>query len=191
RTTPSSFPPRARRRWSTAPTIPCSAERLRPGPEFVGALDRTTATAARRRSQAAVARCPALALLLRGGVLAAELGRRALEALVLAVELSLPRPGALEVVPHVEAQPPQPLRLQLDEVAVLEAAEPAVVGPRGEHVAGLQRVDGGDPLDAARDLVRHVARVEVLLELAVDPEPDPEVVGVADLVGRHEVGPHR
>jgi len=115
-------------------------------------------------------------------VLAAELRGRPLEPLVLAVEPRLPPPGPLEVVPHIEAQPPQPLRLELHHVAVLKSAEAAVIRPRRENVPGLEGVDRGHPLDAARDLVGHVAGVEALLELAVDPELDVEPVGIRDLV---------
>ena len=61
--------------------------------------------------------------------------------LLLALEARLARPGALEVVAHVEAQPAQALGLELDLVAVLERVQAAMVGAGGEDVAGLQRVD--------------------------------------------------
>src|SRR5262245_63531921 len=80
-------------------------------------------------------------------VLPGQLRRRSVLALVLAVEPGLARPGALEIVAHVEAQPTEPLGLQLDAVAVLEAAQPTMVGAGGQDVAGLQGVDRRDPLD--------------------------------------------
>src|SRR5206468_10038734 len=43
----------------------------------------------------------------------------------------------------------------------------------------------------ARNLVGHVARVVVLLELAVHPELDLKPVRIGDLVGRHDVRPDR
>ena len=44
-----------------------------------------------------------------------------------------------------------------------------MIGAGREHVAGLEGVDRAHPFDAARNIVRHVAGVEVLLERAVDP----------------------
>src|SRR5262249_13755559 len=112
-----------------------------------------------------------------GRVLAGQLGRRPFLLLLLPLEPCLPCPRALEAIAHAEAEPAQAVRLQLDLVAVLEGAEPPVVGAGGEDVAGLERVDGGDPLDAPGNLVRHVAGVEVLLEHRIDPEPNLEVAG--------------
>src|SRR5947199_3819299 len=126
----------------------------------------------------------------RGRVLPGELRRRAFELLLLPLEPSLPGPRALQVVADVDAQPAQPLRLQLDQVPVLEGAEAAVVGARRQDVARLQGMDGADPLDAPRDLVGHVAGVEVLLERLVHPEPDLQSVRVAHLVGGHQPGAH-
>src|SRR3989454_5666092 len=96
----------------------------------------------------------------RGSVLPRQLRRRPFEPLLLPLEPSLAGPRALQVVADVQAQPAQPLRLQLDQIPVLEGAEATVVGARGEDVARLQGMDGADPLDAPRNLVRHVARVE-------------------------------
>ena len=83
---------------------------------------------------------------------------------------------------------PEAFGLELDAVAVLEAGEAAVVGPGGEDVARLERVDARHPLDAARDLVGHVARVERLLDRAVHREPDRQLVRIRDLVRGHQVG---
>src|SRR5262249_5572235 len=130
---------------------------------------------------------PLRALLRRRSVLAAELRRRPFQPFRLPIEPGLPGPGALEVVPDGEAQPAQALGLHLDRIAVLVRAETTVVGAGGENVTGLERVDRGDPLDASRDLVGHVAGAEALLQGAVDPQPDLQRVRVADLVGRHDV----
>src|SRR6266571_4851540 len=130
-------------------------------------------------------------LMPRGSVFPRQLGRRPFELLLLPLEPSLAGPRAFQVVADVHAQPAQPLRLQLDQIPVLEGAEATVVGARGKDVAGLQRVNGADPLDAPRNLVRHVARVEVLLERFVHPEPHLEPVRVAHLVGGHQIGAHR
>src|SRR5262249_14668774 len=118
--------------------------------------------------------------------LARDLGRGSFLSLLLTIESCLPRPRALEVIPHVEAQTTQAVALELDPIAVLEAAQATVIGAGRQDVAGLERVDRRDPLDAARDLVRHVTGVEVLLQLAVHPQPHLELVRVSDLVGRHD-----
>src|SRR3954451_13107423 len=57
-------------------------------------------------------------------------------------------PFAVQLVLDVEGEPAQTLDLDLDLVAVHERVEAAVVGAGGYNVAGLQRVDRGQPLDA-------------------------------------------
>src|SRR3546814_4939919 len=79
------------------------------------------------------------------------------------------------------SQSPDAAAVQFDHVAVLDAAESAMVGAHRQHVAGLQRVNAAHPLDAAGDVVRHVGGVVVLLEIAVDPEADADVVRVRNL----------
>ena len=69
-----------------------------------------------------------MGLLRRGRVLPGQLRGGAFLAFLLAIETGFPPPGALEIVAHVEAEPAEAFRLELDLVAVLEAAEPAVVG---------------------------------------------------------------
>src|SRR3989442_1061118 len=130
-------------------------------------------------------------LMPRGSVFPRQLRRRPFEPLLLPLEPSLTSPRALQVVADVQAQPAQPLRLQLDQIPVLEGAEATVVGARGKDITGLERMDGADPLDAPRNLVRHVARVEVLLERFVHPEPHLEPVRVAHLVGGRQIRAHR
>src|SRR5215467_4166999 len=111
------------------------------------------------------ARCVSDALLLGGCVLSGQLRRRPFQLLFLPIEPRLTAPGALEVVADVEAQPAELLGLDLDAIAVLEPAEPAMIRAGGKNVAGIERMDRGDPLDAARNLVGHVAGVVVLLQL--------------------------
>src|SRR5438445_9814933 len=123
------------------------------------------------------------ALLRRRRVLSGQLRCRALELLLLPVQTGLPAPGALEVVPYVEAQPAELLGLDLDPIAVLETAQAAMVGAGRDDVAGLERVDRGDPYDAARDLVRHVARAVVLLDVRVDPQLYLQPMRIGDLDG--------
>src|ERR1700720_4810285 len=84
------------------------------------------------------------------GVIAGRLLRR----LLMHLQAGLASPGALQLVLHVEGEPPEPVDFELDLVAVLEGVEAAVVGAGGDDIARLQGVDRGKPLDAARDLVR-------------------------------------
>ncbi len=58
-----------------------------------------------------------------------------------------------------------------------------MIGAGGHDVAGLECMDGGQPLDAARNLVRHVVGVEVLLQFAVDPQFDLQLVRIRDFIG--------
>src|SRR6185436_4561990 len=69
-------------------------------------------------------------------VLPGKLRRDGVEALVLALEPGLARPGALERVAHVDAQRAEARGLQLHHVAVVEGVEAAMIGSGGEHVAG-------------------------------------------------------
>src|SRR5437870_652722 len=119
-----------------------------------------------------------------------ELRRAPLQAFSFVLQTRVPAPGAPELIANLHVQPPQSLDLELDPVAVLERGEAPVVGAGGEHVARIERVDSADPLDAAGNLVRHVARVEILLEYAVHPKPDLQMMRVANLIGGDEVGAH-
>src|SRR5262245_24185795 len=74
------------------------------------------------------------ALLALRRVLSGELRCRAVEPLLLSIQSSLSAPRALQIVSHVEAQLAEAFRLQLDQVSVLKAAQPAMVGARGEDV---------------------------------------------------------
>ena len=47
----------------------------------------------------------------------------------------------------MEAQPAQPLCLDLDQIPVLEGAQAAVIRPRGDDITRLQGVNRGDPLE--------------------------------------------
>src|SRR3990172_3860290 len=94
---------------------------------------------------------------------------------LLSLQASLARPGALQVITHPIDQLAEAIDLHLDEVAVLERPQPAVVRAAGDHIARLKRGDGGDPLEHSWDLVGHVAGVVVLPQLTLHPEADLEV----------------
>src|SRR5262249_36320010 len=143
----AGLPRVGRSRWTRA-----ARGRRRQPPTAPGRFSRDSACAVRR------------ALPRRRCVLPGQLRCRAFLLLLLPVQPRLAAPGALEVVADVEGQAAHPLGLDLDPVAVLEATEPPVIGAGRDDVARVERVDRGDPLDAARNLVGHVARVVVLLE---------------------------
>src|SRR6516165_6874688 len=63
------------------------------------------------------------------------------------------RPSTLQVVAHCDVQRAAALAGQLHLVAVHERIKSSMIGAGGENVAGLQRVDGSDPFDTARNLV--------------------------------------
>src|SRR5688572_4554004 len=109
---------------------------------------------------------PYLPSRLRLRVLPRQLRSLTFQPPVLAIESRLAAPGALQLVAHVEAQPAESLGLDLDFVSVLESVQAAMVGAGGEDVARFHGMYRAHPFDAARDLVRHIARVEVLFEIA-------------------------
>src|SRR5271165_1731189 len=111
---------------------------------------------------------------------------RLLRRLLVHLQTGLASPGTLQLVLDVESKPAETVDLELDLVAVLEGVEAAVVGAGGDDVARLQGVDRGQPLDAARDLVCHIAGVEVLHQGAVVPQPDLQFVRVRDLALGHQ-----
>jgi len=105
------------------------------------------------------------------------------------LEARVAAPGAFERIADFHAQTPEALDLELDPVRRPESAQAPVVGAGGEHVARIERVDSADPLDAAGNPVRHVARVEILLEHAVTHRRICRLMRVADLIGGDEAGP--
>src|SRR5262249_22691164 len=91
----------------------------------------------------------------------------------------------------------EPVDAHLDYVAGLEIARRlgavahARRRTRGDEIAGLERHEAahvGHELAHRKD---HVARVAVLPTLAVHGGPDPQSLGIRNLVGRHEPRSHR
>src|SRR5205823_4306451 len=109
-------------------------------------------------------------------VLSADLRGRVAAALLLHLEAGLAGPGPLQFILHVDGELADSLGLDLDLVAVHKRVQAAMVGAGGQDVARLQRVDRRDPLDAPRDVVRHVVGVEVLHQDAAVPESNLEVL---------------
>src|SRR5262249_59708886 len=88
---------------------------------------------------------------------------RAFCSALLALQASDACPGALHIIAHCDVQRAAALTGELDIVAVHERIKPSMVGTGCENVAGVQRVNRGDPFNAARNLMRHVVSVEILL----------------------------
>src|SRR5665213_355292 len=114
-----------------------------------------------------------------------------LEPTLVLLQASPALPGPLQVVADGDVEPTHAFDLELHMVPVHEWVQSAVIGAGGEQVARLERVHGGDELNAARDLVRHVVGVEVLHQDAVVPESDRKVLRVGYFVGRHDEWPDR
>src|SRR5215472_339433 len=72
--------------------------------------------------------------------------------------------------------------LHVDVVAVLQCAEPLVVGAHVQHVTWPHGRDRRGPRNRLRDTVREVAGTVVGAELATHPELHVQLLGVADLV---------
>ncbi len=83
------------------------------------------------------------------------------------------------------------LHLDLDRLAILQGAEPLVVGAAGDEVAGIQGHHGRGELDQLRHPVLHVVGVVVVAQLPVVPEPHDDVVRLGNLVGRRDARPDR
>ena len=62
-----------------------------------------------------------------------------------------------------------------------------MIGAGCKNVAGLQRVDGSDPFDAARNLMRHVVGVEILHHNTIIRELNLQLVRVLNLVVSHNI----
>src|SRR6516164_3666301 len=87
---------------------------------------------------------------------------RAFCSALLVLQASDACPGTLQIITHCDVQRAAALTGELDVVAVHERIEPSMVGAGCENVAGVQRVNRGDPFNAARNLMRHVVSVEIL-----------------------------
>ena len=91
----------------------------------------------------------------------------------------------------VERHAADVLNLDLHRFAVLQRAEPFVVGAAGDQVAGVERHDGRGELDELRNAVLHVVGVVVVAKLSIVPEAHDQIVGVRDFVGGRDAGADR
>jgi len=81
---------------------------------------------------------------------------RAFCSALLVLQASDACPGAFQIIAHCDVQRAAALTGELDVVAVHERIEPSMVRAGRENIAGVQRVNRGDPFNAARNLMRHV-----------------------------------
>src|SRR5262249_21509325 len=116
---------------------------------------------------------------------------RAFCSALLVLQASDACPGALQIITHCDVQSAAALTGELDLVAVRERIKPSMVGAGCENVAGVQRVNRGDPFNAARNLMRHVISVEILYDNTVVCQPDLQLVRILDLVSRDDIGADR
>ena len=105
----------------------------------------------------------------------------------MALDSQFARPGTLQVIPHSDAKTPQALGLQLDDVAMLKRIQSAVVRSRRQNIAGHQCLNGTDPSYAVSDAGNHLACIEVLFDLAIDPQTDLQVLGIRNFIARDDV----
>src|SRR6516165_272144 len=86
---------------------------------------------------------------------------------------------------------PQPSQVSSMLSPSMNGLSPRWLVPVARMSPGVQRVNRGDPFNAARNLMRHVVRVEILHDNTVVCQPDLQLVGVLDLVGRDDIGADR
>src|SRR5262249_15111866 len=103
---------------------------------------------------------------------AGPLGVRAFCSALLVLQASDACPGALQIIAHCDVQRAAALTGERDVVAVHKRIEPSMVGTGCENVAGVQRVNRGDPFNATRNLMRHVVSVKILHDNTVVCQPD-------------------
>src|SRR6266511_6284219 len=99
-------------------------------------------------------------------------------------------PLALERVAHAYPHAADLLQLDLAKLAILERAEALMVGATGNDVARVQRHDHAGELDQLWHPVLHVVGDVIVIQVAIIPEPHPQLVGVADLVRRSNTRPN-
>ena len=84
-----------------------------------------------------------------------------------------PLPAALQRVDDIQPHAPDMLHLDLDGLAVLQGAEPLVVGAAGDDVAGIEGHDRRGELDKLGNPMLHIVGV-VGYRFRVRPSAAPE-----------------
>src|SRR2546426_158131 len=110
---------------------------------------------------------------------------------------AFPLRRTLAIRPHALASGAEPVDAELHLVSLDEVARRALAeshaggGAGGDDVAGQERHELADITDERRHVEDELAGRAALLGRAVHPEPQAQVVNVADLVRRSEEGPER
>ena len=76
-----------------------------------------------------------------------------------------------------------PFSFEHNHIAILERVQSAAIRAGGNDVSGLKRENRSDVLDAAFNLVSHIIRVEVLLQIAVIAQLNLKILRVWNLIG--------
>src|SRR5262245_39783074 len=92
-------------------------------------------------------------------------------------------PLALERVTHAYPHAADLLEFDLAELAVLERAQPLVIGATGDDVARVQGHDHAGELDQLGHAVLHVISNVIVIQVTVVPEPHLQPIGILDLIG--------
>src|SRR5690349_6501014 len=100
-------------------------------------------------------------LLLCLRVLTGKLRCESFQPLFLPLQPSLASPSPFQIVTYLDVQATQRFGFELDQIAVLERIQTAMIGSTGEHITRLERVNRADPLDTARNFMRHIAGIVI------------------------------
>src|SRR5689334_25155001 len=65
-----------------------------------------------------------------------------------------------------------------------------MIGSTGEHITRLERVNRADPLDTARNFMRHIAGIVILHQRAVVPKSHLKPVRVVYFVSGNQIWAH-
>src|SRR5882762_4162774 len=91
-------------------------------------------------------------------------------------------PLAFERVAHAHPHTANLFQFDLAEFAVLERAQPLMIGATGDDIARVQGHDHAGELDQLWHAVLHVVGDVIMIQVTVVPEPHPQPVGVLDLI---------
>src|SRR5262249_38716457 len=92
-------------------------------------------------------------------------------------------PLTLERVADAHPHAADLLEFDLTELAILEWAQPLMVGATGDDVARVQGHDHAGKLDQLWHTVLHIVGDVIVIQVPVVPKPYPQPVGVLDLIG--------
>src|SRR6185437_13638692 len=95
-------------------------------------------------------------------------------------------PAALEWIAHRKLHAADFFDLDLHRLAVLQRAEPLVIGAAGDEVAGIHRHHRCGEFDELGHAMLHVVGIVIVPQLPVVPEAHDDIVWIGDLVGSRD-----